>query len=119
MANTTIGFGLVLILLGAGSFLATGAVTSLIPAALGLLLAVCGFLARDPARRKLMMHIAVGVGMIGFLGSARGLAKIGAVLAGEHVERANAVVAQSVMAVLCIIFVGLCVRSFVEARRAR
>ena len=121
MATTAIWFGLALILLGVGGWAATGAEspTALIPAAFGLILAVVGFLARDHARRKLMMHIAVVVGLLGFLGSVRGLAKIGAVIAGDAVERPAAVVSQSIMAVLCLVFTFLCVRSFINARRAR
>jgi hypothetical protein len=63
------------------------------------------------------MHIAAAVGLLGFLGAARGLTRIGAVLAGEPVERPAAIIAQSIMAVLCLVFVGLCVRSFINARR--
>lgn len=121
MANVAIWFGLVLILLGVGGFAATGghSPTALIPAAFGLALAVTGFLARNPERRKLMMHIAVTIGLLGFLGSARGLMKITAVLAGEPVERKAAVIAQSIMALWCLLFTYLCVRSFVSARRSR
>jgi hypothetical protein len=63
------------------------------------------------------MHIAVVVGILGFAGSASGLAKIGAVLAGDPVERPAAVITQSIMAVMMLAFVYLCIRSFVIARR--
>lgn len=121
MASVAIWFGLLLILLGVGGYAASGAasLTALIPAGFGLVLALTGFLARDPSRRKLMMHIAATVGILGFLGSARGLARLGAVVAGEPVERPAAIVAQSIMAVLCLLFTFLCVRSFINARRSR
>jgi hypothetical protein len=64
------------------------------------------------------MHIAAVIGLLGFVGAARGLTRIGAVLAGEPVERPAAVIAQSLMAVICLIFVVLCVRSFINARRS-
>ncbi len=35
------------------------------------------------------------------------------------VERPAATIAQGIMSVVCAIFVFLCVRSFIEARRAR
>jgi lysylphosphatidylglycerol synthetase-like protein (DUF2156 family) len=121
MANTAIWFGLALILLGVGGYAATGgqSPTALIPAAFGLLLALAGFLGRDPAKRKLMMHIAATVALLGFLGSVQGLLKLPALLGSEPLERPAAVMAQSVMGILCLVFTVLCVRSFINARRSR
>jgi hypothetical protein len=121
MAKTTLAFGIVLIVLGVVGYLASGAAspTALIPAGLGVVLLLLGLLARDPGKRKLAMHIAVVVGLIGFLGSLPGLLKLPALIAGEPVARPAAVLAQSLMAVLTGIFVGLCVRSFILARRPR
>jgi uncharacterized membrane protein len=121
MANTTISFGVILLVLGIGGYFGSGMVslTALIPALFGLLLLICGVVARDPNKRKHAMHFAAMVGLLGFLGSARGLAKIGAVLAGQPVERQNAVIAQAIMAILMLIFTALCVRSFIQARRSR
>ena len=121
MANLAVAFGVALILLGAVGYLVTGAqsLTALIPAAFGAVLAICGALARDPARRKMMMHIAVVVGLLGFLGSVRGLANFFRLLAGAEVQRPGAVVAQAIMAILTLIFTILCVRSFIIARRNR
>src|SRR5262249_10980114 len=93
--------------------------TALIPAAFGLLLVIFGALARDDKRRKMAMHIAVGVGLVGFLGTFAGLLKLYTLLAGGDVMRPKAVVAQSIMAVLMLIYVGLCVKSFIDARRKR
>jgi hypothetical protein len=120
MAATTITFGGLLIALGLAGWVATGqqSPTALIPAAFGLLLAVLGYLARKENLRKHAMHGAAMVGLLGFLGSARGLAGLPAFLSGEA-ERPAAVVSQAVMAAACLVFVGLCVRSFVAARRAR
>jgi hypothetical protein len=58
------------------------------------------------------------VGVLGFLGSARGLAQLPTLLSGGDVARPPAVIAQSVMAVLSAGYVALCVRSFIAARRA-
>jgi hypothetical protein len=121
LATTTIGFGVVLILLGLGGYFGTGMVslTALIPAAFGLLLAVFGVMARDDKKRKMAMHIAVTVGLLGFLGTVPGLLKIGAVLSGGEVARPAAVIAQSIMAVLMAVYVAMCVKSFIDARKRR
>jgi hypothetical protein len=119
--NTSILFGVLLILLGLWGYFGTGtsSPTALIPAAFGLLLVIAGVLAQAESRRKHAMHAAAMVGVLGFLGSVNGWANIGAVLSGAEVPRKEAVIATSIMALLCLIFTGLCVRSFIAARRAR
>lgn len=121
MANTTIGFGIVLIVLGLGGYFGTDRVslTALIPAAFGLLLVIFGTLARDEKRRKMAMHIAVTVGLLGFLGTVSGLVKLPTLLSGGEVARPAAVISQSIMAVLMAVYVGMCVKSFIDARRRR
>jgi len=121
LANITIVFGVVLIVLGVGSYFGTNMVspTALIPAAFGLLLIVFGVLAKDEKRRKMAMHIAVTVGLLGFLGTITGLLKLFTMLAGGEVARPTAVVAQSIMAILMLVYVGMCVKSFIDARRRR
>ncbi len=121
MANTTIGFGIVLIVLGLGGYFGTDRVspTALIPAAFGLMLVIFGALARDEKRRKLAMHIAVTVGLLGFLGTVSGLVKLPTLLSGGEVARPAAVISQSIMAVLMAVYVGMCVKSFIDARRRR
>jgi hypothetical protein len=119
LANKTIGIGVALILLGLIGYFATGAVsvTALIPAFFGIVLALLGWLARDDKRRKLVMHIAVVVGLLGFAGSVSGIPKLIRMLGGAEIARPAAAVSQSVMAVLTGIFVVLCVKSFIDARR--
>ena len=121
MANIALAFGLCLVILGVVGYTLTGSEspTALIPAVFGIVLGATGLMGRDPGKRKLAMHIAAAVGLLGFLGSVRGLSKIGAVMAGEPVERPAAVISQSLMAVLCLVFVALCVKSFIDARRSR
>jgi hypothetical protein len=121
LANITIGFGIVLIVLGLAGYFWTDMVspTALIPAAFGLLLIIFGALARDDKRRKMAMHIAVGVGLVGFVGTVAGLFKLFTLLAGGQVDRPKAVVAQAIMAVLMLVYVGMCVKSFIDARRKR
>jgi hypothetical protein len=123
MAKLTIGFGVVLILLGAWGFLGTESQhpTALIPAYFGLALAAPGVFAltEDAKRRMLAMHIAVTVGLLGFLG-AGSRAVVELVKAhGEPLGDTAAVAVrfQVAMAVICLVYVGLCVRSFIAARR--
>jgi hypothetical protein len=121
LATTTIGFGVVLILLGLVGYFGSGMAspTALIPAIFGLLLVVFGAMARDDKKRKMAMHIAVVIGLLGFLGSASGLISLPAVLSGGPVERPMAVVSKSIMAVLMAVYVAMCVKSFINARRSR
>jgi hypothetical protein len=121
MPQITMAVGSLLILIGVGFYFGTGAtsLTALIPAALGLLMAIAGVVAHRESLRKHAMHAAALVGLLGVLGSARGLLQLPAVLSGADVARPAAVVAQSLTAVLCLAFVALAVNSFIQARRAR
>ena len=64
------------------------------------------------------MHAAVAVGLLGFVGAARGFLQVPAILSGDEVERPTATAVQIAMSLVCLVFVVLCVRSFVKARRA-
>jgi multisubunit Na+/H+ antiporter MnhF subunit len=121
MPTTTIVTGVLLIVLGVVGFVGTGSEhpTALIPAGFGLALAICGFLAKAPERRKLFMHIAVTLGLLGFLGSVKGLVNVIRMAAGETIVRPEAAEAQAVMAFITAIFVALCINSFIKARKAR
>ena len=121
MANITIAFGILLILLGLGGWFGSGgaSMTALIPAAFGIVLLILGVIARNEKVRKHAMHVAVIVGLLGFFGSASGLLSLPAVLSGEPVERPAAVISKSIMAVLSLLYVARCVKSFIDARRNR
>jgi hypothetical protein len=115
-------FGVLLILLGAGAFLLTGHHPhSFIPMGFGVLLALLGALANteDAKKRMLFMHIAVTVGLLGFLGTIPGIIGVAQMAMGHATLRPDAAKVQALMGTVCLIFVLLCVRSFVEARRAR
>ncbi len=120
MSNLTIGYGALLVALGVGGFVATGAEhkTALIPAGFGAVAIGLGVLAKQEKFRMHAMHGSALLGLLGFFGSVRGLSKLPAVLSGGDVERPAAVVAQSLMAVLSAGYVALCVRSFIAARRS-
>jgi hypothetical protein len=121
MAKLTIGFGAALILLGAWGFIGTGAAhpTALIPAYFGLVMGWSGILANTPdaKKRMLWMHIAVTVGLLGFIGAAVMVVVENVKAHGGPLAHPVAVEAQAAMAGICLVFVGLCVRSFIAARR--
>ena len=123
MAKVTIWFGVVLIVLGMWGFIATGSAhpTALIPAYFGLVLAISGGLAttENAKRRMLWMHIAVTVGLLGFLGTVAAVVDEVRMLRGTVFPHPIAVEEKAAMSLLCLAFVLLCVRSFIAARRAR
>mgnify|MGYP003573903115 FL=1 len=121
MPKVTQGFGLLLIILGVAAYGLSGAqsVTALIPAFFGAPLLATGLLAaRQDSRRALWMHIAAALMTVGLLGTVRGAISFVGMVAGNDVARPAAVIVQTIMAVICAVFVGLAVRSFVNARRA-
>ena len=124
MAKVTLLFAVLLIVLGLVSFFGTGSQhpTALIPAWFGLALGVFGFLAIGPieARRKLFMHINVTIGLLGFLGAAwRAIQSYGHARSEGVVPDTIALGAQATMAGLLLIYVAMCVKSFIDARRSR
>jgi hypothetical protein len=123
VAKVTIGFGFALVLLGAVGFVLTGSthMTALIPCGFGTLLAIAGALAitNDTKRRMIWMHVAVTVGLLGFLGSFSRAIDEYIQAHGEPLAHPIAVEDQAVMAAICLVYVVLCVRSFIAARKAR
>ncbi len=119
MPSIIFTFAVIFVVLGIGAYLITGAEswTALIPAIFGLLLALAGGFSLKSLKHG--GHAAATLGLLGFLGTAKSLAKVPALISGEPVERAAAVGVQAVFAVLCLVFVGLCVKSFIDARRGR
>lgn len=118
MPTNAILSGVLLILIGVIGYaygLSTEHVslTALIPAAFGIVLALLGFGAwSNEALRKHLMHAAVLIALLGFLMTAgRLLMKINELSFGA------AAISQLSMAVVCLLFVILSVRSFIAARR--
>jgi hypothetical protein len=116
MAKLTIGFGVALVALGAIMFAVTGAKTSLIPAYFGVPLAICGAVALNDAYRKHAMHVAAVIGLLGFL---MPLGRLIPVLIQGRTPAPMALAGLLGMMALSGVFVVLCVRSFIAARRAR
>ena len=122
--KSDIVFGVLLIVLGLVGFFGTGSThpTALIPTWFGLALGVGGFLAISPSesRRKLFMHINVTVGLLGLIGAVgSALHGYGSAIAAGIDPDYIALAAKLTMAGLLLIYVNLCVRSFIQARRSR
>lgn len=123
MAKITIIFAILLVALGLIGFLGTGSQhpTALIPTWFGLALGVGGFLSISPseARRKLFAHINVTIGLLGFIGGA-----VEAIRGYLHAKSTGvepntiALASKLTMTVLLLLYVILCVRSFIAARRS-
>jgi len=120
MGPVTIGFGALLILVGLGGYLAaeSQSPTALIPAGFGLILAMLGAVALKDSLRKHAMHAAAALGLLGCL--LPGIMVVRRLLQPADPTKSQlGLISQAVMALTCAIFVGLCVRSFIAARRAR
>lgn len=123
MAKTTISFGVVLILLGIFGYVGSHSHTplALIPAAVGLLLGIFGFLAMtdDAKKRMFFMHIAVTIGLLGFLATVKSVIDYFRWRHGVQFHHPVVVQENAAMAILLLVFVIFCVRSFIVARRAQ
>jgi fucose 4-O-acetylase-like acetyltransferase len=123
MARLTIVFGFLLIVVAVIGFVATGHAhpTALIPGGFGLLLVLCGTLANssDDKRRMLWMHIAVTLGLLGFLATAKAIFQTVEIFQGMALPHPPAIEEKAAMSAVCLVFTLLCVRSFITARRAR
>lgn len=123
MAKLTLVLAVLLVALGLAGYIGTGSLhpTALIPAWIGLALGIFGFLAISPneGRRKLFMHINVTIALLGFIGST-----VEAIRGYVHATSAGiapdqiALASKVTLSVLLLIYVILCVRSFIAARRS-
>ena len=118
MPSISIACGTLLILIGVlgyvnGVLTGHASITALIPAFFGIAILVLGFAARMRENlRKHLMHAAVVIALLGFILTAgRLVSKLG------ELTYSAAVVSQVSMALVCLLFVILAVRSFIDARR--
>lgn len=124
MAKVTLVFAALLIALGVAGYVGTGSQhpTALIPVWFGIALGVFGALAISPSerRRKIFMHINVTIGLLGFLGAAgRAISAYGNARSAGIDPDWIALRYQAGMAGLLLIYVVLCVKSFIDVRAAR
>jgi hypothetical protein len=121
VAKLTIGFGVVLVLVSAGFWLAMGRTetAALHPAGIGVLLILCGVLSNteNTKQRMIWMHVAVTAGLIGLL--LTGIRALLTLIKGTIAANPLGFDERVVIALICLIYVVLCVRSFIAARRTR
>lgn len=120
MPKLSKNIGYLLILLGLVSYFGTGmeSLTALIPTLFGLgFLGLGIFAGKSEYIKKHAMHAALLLALIGLIGSFGGLPEVLRALGGASVDRLAASVSQSVMAVLCIYFLIMGVKSFINARQ--
>jgi hypothetical protein len=123
MAKLTIGFGILLILLGIFGFVATGSVhpTALIPVGIGILFILFGVMANsaDTKKRMLRMHISVTVALLVFLFMIPAAIDVIRLSRGVYFPYPAAVEEKAALCLFSLIYVLFCVRSFINARRSR
>jgi hypothetical protein len=120
MPSASIISGILLILVGIIGYVialndGNASPTALIPAAFGILLLIFGLIAKSKENLRMhIMHAAVIVGLLGFVIPAyRILSKIG------ELKMSAAFLSQAAMSLICLAFVILSVKSFIDARRNR
>jgi hypothetical protein len=118
----TVLFGAALVGLGLwgrfGTLEGPNSITSLIPAFVGLPLALLGLLALKESLLKHAMHLAAMIGLVGFLGGCYDVLVRRLIQKKGPIEGASWLSAVLLTA-LCGVFVGLCVNSFIQVRRRR
>ena len=115
MPNLTLGYGLFLAAwgIGAGLVSTSDSPTRFIPCLPGIALVVSGWLAKsNPEQRKLWMHVAVVFGLITAILGIRFF-----MVMSEGINLATG--SMLMLLITGSAYTGLCVRSFIQARKAR
>src|SRR5262245_40164835 len=112
MHHVTIIFGLMLSAIGLFGYFKSAAEHPS-PTAFGVVLIVLGIVAHRASARMHAMHAAAAVGLIGFLlAGGRGFMKLGNA-ASDDLTVSRPVRLVLLMAIVCLVYVGLCVWSFI------
>src|SRR6476661_3305282 len=113
MAWPTIICGALLVLVGIAGY----GTSEVQPPPVAALIA-CGGLAFNVKFRKHVMHLAAMIGLVGALGGfmplIRQISKT-----GEFDPTKRSAISGELMILVCVVFVGMCVNSFIQARKAR
>lgn len=119
MPKFSIALGIIFIIMGLYGYfgISSVSVTALIPTFLGIPLLILGWLGLNEKYLKHTMHAAAVLTLLGFIGTVSGLVKFVRLLVGEESKISAAITVQSIMAVLCLLFLMLAVKSFIDARK--
>ncbi len=120
MTQTTKILGIVLIVVGIVGYFASGmaSYTALIPAIYGAVFFLLGKLGEAESRRMVTMHLAQLLALLAIVGTFTGILDLISLMGGNQEVNVMAAVVRSLMALLCIGYLGLGIKSFIDARRA-
>ena len=113
MPNLTLGYGSFLIAWGIVIYILSdsNSITSYFPSLLGAPLALSGWMAKsNPEKRKLWMHVTVSFGLLCAIGGTRFF-----MVAADGIDYASG--SMLMLLVSGTAYTGLCVRSFIDARK--
>lgn len=123
VSRVTIILGLILIVVGLVGYFGSGMIspTALIPAAIGAVFVALGCVAGRGSEhvRKHTMHAALVLALITVVMTFRGLLGLPTLLSGVPVPNGAAILSKSITALLCLLFIGLGINSFIQARKNR
>jgi len=111
-------FGVILIILGIAGYFGgePKSITAFIPSVVGLVLLIASAISFKECRLKMGMHIAATIGLLGFVAPFGRI--IPTVIKGEF-TLGLATGCMIAMSGICLVFVLLCVKSFIDARRGK
>ncbi len=120
MTQNTKILGILLVIIGIIGFIATGMVswTALIPAMYGAVFVLLGQLGEQESRRMITMHLAQLLALLAIIGTFTGILDVVSYMGGNHEVNILAASLRALMALLCIGYLVLGIRSFINARRA-
>lgn len=123
MSTTSVYFGILMIVSGLFAVAVANAdgkpsPTAYIPVAIGTLVALCGLISRVKENlRKHLMHVAMLLALIGAGGMIGRWLSAGTFTKPDFAFT-NAIIVQLAFTILCIAYIALGVKSFVDARRS-
>ena len=130
MARYTLITGLLLVLLGLYGYFSYNTITVLIPAFIGTLIACFGFMAFNEKRKRLFIHIAIVVVVVGLSASAKSLPSIPGlidcfnnpaldIVSCPKFQRPLAELFKSIMSLVLIPYMLVSITFFIKSRLSR
>ena len=130
MARYTLITGLLLVLLGLYGYFSYNTITVLIPAFIGTLIAFFGFMAFNEKRKRLFIHIAIVVVVVGLSASAKSLPSIPGlfdcfnnpaldIVSCPKFQRPLAELFKSIMSLVLIPYMLVSITFFIKSRLSR
>jgi len=119
MAKLTIVYGVIFILMGLYGYfgISSESMTALIPTFFGIPMLIFGWLGLNDKYLKHAMHGAAVIMLLGLIGTSIRILPL--LFSEDPLKRPAAVSMQAIMAVLCLVFIVLAVKSFIDVRKNR